>query len=418
MEEELNSNTSNVDRIASDDSEDTISLNESQNLDDSDPDWYNPSNNSINSNVAEDILSISPPNHNWFSVHEVVNRQIGVRRNLRYPGSFQKRFHGSLHSVQRLELMHQLREHRNPIRSLNFNRTGAILSSMSQDGTVVIWDWNLKKCLHKYHSGHKMKAYHNLFVYLKGEHHIATCGADGEVRIAHVSLSEGVKSNILLETRPDFCLKLAGLNDQPYVLLSVGMDGIVLSHDIRKNGSEKVLQVTMPLFTVKGNPMKTMEFCIGGQGEKVETYDLRKTDIPLASIHPCEYIKDRATRRIFVTSVEYNHNGTEILASYNDDEIYLFDVNSKPGIFLKKYFGRHNYSLAMLNANFFGPNSEFVVSGSCTGHLFFWDKDTTSIVQWIKADYSYIKRGILSGPKKETSRGCILCDVCGGRDNI
>ena len=28
----------------------------------------------------------------------------------------------------------------------------------------------------------------------------------------------------------------------------------------------------------------------------------------------------------YVTSAVYNHNGSEILASYNDDDIYLFDT--------------------------------------------------------------------------------------------
>ncbi|KAG2174630.1 hypothetical protein INT44_006894, partial [Umbelopsis vinacea] len=38
------------------------------------------------------------------------------------------------------------------------------------------------------------------------------------------------------------------------------------------------------------------------------------------------------------------------------------------------------------DVNFFGPNDEYVVSGSDEGNAFFWDKKTTRIVQILKAD--------------------------------
>lgn len=38
--------------------------------------------------------------------------------------------------------------------------------------------------------------------------------------------------------------------------------------------------------------------------------------------------------------------------------------------------------------NFFGPNSEFVVSGSDCGNIFFWDKETEVIVNWLHGDDS------------------------------
>lgn len=36
--------------------------------------------------------------------------------------------------------------------------------------------------------------------------------------------------------------------------------------------------------------------------------------------------------------------------------------------------------------NFFGPRSEFIVSGSDCGNIFFWDKSTEAIVQWMRGD--------------------------------
>ena len=40
----------------------------------------------------------------------------------------------------------------------------------------------------------------------------------------------------------------------------------------------------------------------------------------------------------------------------------------------------------MKGVNFYGPHSEFVVSGSDCGHIFLWDKDTENIVQYMDGD--------------------------------
>ncbi|KAH8553563.1 WD40-repeat-containing domain protein [Umbelopsis sp. PMI_123] len=50
-----------------------------------------------------------------------------------------------------------------------------------------------------------------------------------------------------------------------------------------------------------------------------------------------------------------------------------------------KYVGHCNKH-TVKDVNFFGPNDEYVVSGSDEGNAFFWDKKTTRIVQILKAD--------------------------------
>jgi WD40 repeat protein len=47
--------------------------------------------------------------------------------------------------------------------------------------------------------------------------------------------------------------------------------------------------------------------------------------------------------------------------------------------------------------NFFGPHSEYVVSGSDDGYVYIWRKDTGKIVNWLK--------GVFSGP-------CSSNDAC------
>lgn len=38
--------------------------------------------------------------------------------------------------------------------------------------------------------------------------------------------------------------------------------------------------------------------------------------------------------------------------------------------------------------NFFGPSSDFIMSGSDCGNIFIWDKNSEAIVQWLTGDES------------------------------
>ena len=44
-----------------------------------------------------------------------------------------------------------------------------------------------------------------------------------------------------------------------------------------------------------------------------------------------------------------------------------------------------NY-ISVKGVNFYGPRSEFIVSGSDCGHIFLWDKETEDIVRFMKGD--------------------------------
>lgn len=130
----------------------------------------------------------------------------------------------------------------------------------------------------------------------------------------------------------------------------------------------------------------------------------------------------------------------ELLASYNDEDIYLFDSNHSDGAdYRRKYKGHRNnatgikvtpkiiyYSVKSLTfvpshtlntlaelykmlqlagnricclilshlylffivkgVNFYGPCSEFVVSGSDCGHIYLWDKYSARVVQFMEGD--------------------------------
>lgn len=91
-------------------------------------------------------------------------------------------------------------------------------------------------------------------------------------------------------------------------------------------------------------------------------------------------------RNHHITCAVYNHNGSEILASYSDKDIYLFDTSENdPEKFIHQYQGHRN-GATIKGVNFFGPKSEFIVSGSDCGHIYFWEKNTEALVQWLLGD--------------------------------
>lgn len=108
--------------------------------------------------------------------------------------------------------------------------------------------------------------------------------------------------------------------------------------------------------------------------------------------------KSRLRRRPTVLSSFF----VEILGSYNDEDIYLFDAshsdgadairhysghrNSNTGEFLTFVFLDHIRTILVKSVNFYGRNSEYVISGSDCGNVFIWDKNSEQCIWFDKGD--------------------------------
>jgi len=73
--------------------------------------------------------------------------------------------------------------------------------------------------------------------------------------------------------------------------------------------------------------------------------------------------------------------GKSVLASYNDDDMYLFD--SKNGELEHTYKGHRN-SATVKGCSWF--SDDFVLSGSDDGYIYGWDRETEHIVMSLYAD--------------------------------
>ncbi|CAG9129109.1 unnamed protein product [Plutella xylostella] len=101
----------------------------------------------------------------------------------------------------------------------------------------------------------------------------------------------------------------------------------------------------------------------------------------------------------------YSHDGREILGSYSDEDVYLFDAqadvydkdNPKEG-YTHRYSGHRN-SATVKGVSFFGPNSEYIVSGSDCSFIYIWEKKSEAIVQWMQGDSGGVVNCIETHPR-------------------
>jgi WD repeat-containing protein 42A len=153
------------------------------------------------------------------------------------------------------------------------------------------------------------------------------------------------------------------------------------------------------------NPLDARYFAVGGSDEYARVYDVRKpcaraggADGPVNAFTPRHLA---GSDQVHITCVAYSLQ-EELLASYNDEHIYLFgkamglgpdpcrDGSSAPDRDCdasedeeeeqpQVYMGHRN-AQTVKGVSFFGPNTEYVVSGSDCGRIFIWKKKGGQLV--------------------------------------
>lgn len=89
---------------------------------------------------------------------------------------------------------------------------------------------------------------------------------------------------------------------------------------------------------------------------------------------------------VSVSGLHYSKDGKRFAVSYQGDQIYTFDSNAMPhhnsrGVGATTCVGGHvNHDTFLKTVSFFGPNDEYIVSGSDSGFLWIWDSRSGSLV--------------------------------------
>ncbi|NXL68722.1 DCAF8 factor, partial [Chordeiles acutipennis] len=239
------------------------------------------------------------PQPRWQAIHALRERELGSSARFVYEACGARVF------VQRFRLQHGLEGHTGCVNTLHFNQRGTWLASGSDDLKVVVWDWVRRQPVLEFESGHK--------------------------------------SNVF---------QLALEPDSPCTFLSAGEDAVVFTIDLRQDRPASKLVVTkekekkVGLYTIYVNPANTYQFAVGGRDQFVRIYDQRKIDENenngvLKKFCPHHLVNSESKANI--TCLVYSHDGSELLASYNDEDIYLFNSSHSDGAeYIKRYKGHRN----------------------------------------------------------------------------
>ena len=308
--------------------------------------------------------------------------------------------------VQRLTLERKLEGHEGCVNCINFSPDGGLLASGSDDLKVIMWDWSRGTPVTSFDSGHVANVFQAKFMPYTGNCVLVTAARDGQIICTVLSSSGSMMSTKRVAHHNDSAHKLALEPDSPHVFLSCGEDGGVMEVDLREDPPKRkrILICRSPkntriaLYSIFIDPSNYNYFAISGREQFARIYDRRMlSEVTDNSSQSCpEPVKkycphhlenpENEIRKANITCSVYSHDGKELLCSYNDEDIYIFDTSHSTGSdYVKRYSGHRN-NQTVKGVNFFGPQSEYVVSGSDCGHVFIWDKETQKIVHFLRGD--------------------------------
>lgn len=329
------------------------------------------------------------PNPRWKVLNALRERQLGSSARFVYEACGARVF------VQRFHLQYQLAGHDSSVNTVHFNQRGSWLATSSDDLKVILWDWAHQQPVLEFHSGHRNNVFQAKFLPHCGDTTLAMCGLDGQIRIAELSALPHCELTKRVAQHRGASHKLGLDPDSPFKFLTSGEDAVVFAIDLRQGRPASKVVVTrekekrVGLYSICVNPANNYHFAVGGQDQFVRIYDQRKINERdnngvLKKFCPHHLLNYDA--KPYITCLVYSHNGTELLASYNDEDIYLFNSSHGDGAqYVKRYKGHRN-NATVKGVNFYGPRSEFVMSGSDCGHIFFWEKSSCQIVQYMEGD--------------------------------
>lgn len=201
----------------------------------------------------------------------------------RFSNGLTQQLNGSLYCVERMNLMHKLESHEGCVNCINFNRSGKLLATGSDDLHIKIWDWAHNKQIFDALSGHNSNVFQVKFLENgkyenKKDLHLITSARDSQVCLMTITPSGDAKSRGLLK-HSRAVHKIAIPEQYPNEVLSAGEDGQVARTDLRDKKPEflvnlRVDGVRVPIYSVAAHPYKN-EFCICGRDKFVRVYDER-----------------------------------------------------------------------------------------------------------------------------------------------
>ena len=146
----------------------------------------------------------------------------------------------------------------------------------------------------------------------------------------------------------------------------------------------------VPIYSIHSSPADGNLFCTSGRDQYIRVFDRRYLNNVNNQGHVVKHcpVSLRSTNefKAYITCAVFSEDGTELIGSYNDEDIYLFNTNDPEGSGHCHQYKGHRNSATVKGVNFYGSRSEFVISGSDCGNIFIWNKKSEAVVRLVHGD--------------------------------
>ena len=284
------------------------------------------------------------------------------------------------------------------ISEIQFNCKGNLIANVFWgNDTVQIYDWASGRRMTCFSSGHNFTVRQVNWIPADPENLIVTSGQYGDIRLMDLTTNT-IRS---LENSFSGGFKFCVNSNLPYSVLAGSRKGKIVHIDIRESKPMELLFARHKFsdyYEISGidiNPTKCFEFCIAGRRD-LRVYDCRNLSEPVHKLildpKAIEFVHKRTI------TVKYNYDGTEILTSYSEAPILLFNtLRNEP---IKTYeldrLEQESTTQAIFNIHFLGSRSDFIVASGAvhlnstgntfSNNIYIWDKDTGRVVHIINLE--------------------------------
>ncbi|KAL5711314.1 hypothetical protein ACHQM5_021783 [Ranunculus cassubicifolius] len=339
---------------------------------------------------------------------EIWHRELGGSSNSK---KFTRRISGSEGILKHVGLYGKLNGHNGCVNTVSFNSTGDFVVSGSDDTQVIFWDWTNKTKKFTYHSGHTDNIFDAKIMPFTDDRVISFLART--VRLGQIKENGKIDTKLLGEHH-------GGVHDlaiepgSPHIFYSCAEDAFVQHFDLRSHSATKLFWCSrltkhkyrrgnIRLNAIVIDPRNPNYFSVGGYDGVARVYDIRHCqldpsslqDNPVNTFCPNHLL---GNEEVNITGLDYS-NTSELLVSYNDELVYLFNKNmglgpnpysAPPGDLLKldtpQVYTGHRNARTVKGVSFFGPSDEFVMSGSDCGNIFIWRKKGGELLRLMAGD--------------------------------
>ncbi|KAF3839966.1 hypothetical protein F7725_018683 [Dissostichus mawsoni] len=277
--------------------------------------------------------------------------------------AFQRSYHVTDPFIKRLGLEAELQGHTGCVNCLEWNESGDLLASGSDDQHAIVWDPFKHKKLTTMHTGHAANIFSVKFLPHSGDRILITGAADTKVHVHDLSVKETIH---MFSDHTNRVKRIATAPMWPNTFWSAAEDGIIRQYDLRENSKRSEVLIDLTEFCgqlveakcLAVNPRDNNYMAVGANGPFVRLYDIRMINNyrksmnqgTSAAVHTFSEkpIPDGAgqyyvaghlpvklpdynnrLRVLVATYVTFSPDGTELLVNMGGEQVYLFDLTFK-----------------------------------------------------------------------------------------